>query len=338
MEFGSWNLGYGIRIQNSKFHILYSREMKFQHTPVLLEEVIKYLKPRNNGFYIDCTLGGAGYTKAISKVIGESGKILAIDLDQKAIANARKKNLSNVILVQENFGNLKKIVADNFPAGTLFNGIVMDLGLSSAQLDDRERGFSFLHKGPLDMSFDGRDIKNSTAYIVNNYKEEKLANIIKRYGEEKFAKRIAKKIIEERKKESINDSSRLGKIIAEAIPSFTRREGINPATKTFQALRIETNRELEALERVLPAALALLKKSGRLVVVSFHSLEDRIVKDFFKKESKDCLCPPELPVCACGHKASLKILTRKPIEASEKEVRENQRSRSAKLRAAEKVI
>jgi 16S rRNA (cytosine1402-N4)-methyltransferase len=303
----------------------------------MLEEVLNFLQPKSGGYYIDCTLGGAGYTQAISKIAGENGHVLATDLDPEAIANARKKDLKNVVFAQGSFGDLAEIVKNNFPVDTFFDGVVMDLGLSSAQLDDEKRGFSFLNSGPLDMSFDGRGAENSTACIVNDYKEDKLTDIIRRYGEEKFAFRIAKKIIEERKKEPITDSARLAKIIAAAMPSLTRREGIHPATRTFQALRIETNRELEALEKVLPAALALLKKNGRLVVVSFHSLEDRIVKNFFKKESVDCLCPPILPVCCCHHQASLKILTKKPVEASEKEIVANPRSRSAKLRVAEKI-
>ncbi len=303
----------------------------------MLKEALDFLQPKKDGYYIDCTLGGAGYTQLLSKIVGNKGGVLAIDLDQKAIDNAKEKEMSNVVFVKDNFGNLAEIVENNFPVKTFFDGIVMDLGLSSAQLDDPERGFSFLREGDLDMSFDGRGSQNSTGQIVNTYKKEKLKEIISVYGEEKFAAKIAEKIVEERRKNPITDSLHLAKIIAAAMPSSTRREGINPATKTFQALRIETNRELESLKKVLPAAVSLLKSGGKLVVVSFHSLEDRIVKNFFKKESLDCLCPPELPVCRCGHKASLKILTKKPVQAGEEEISANPRSRSAKLRAAEKV-
>jgi 16S rRNA (cytosine1402-N4)-methyltransferase len=311
--------------------------MEYKHVSVMLSEALDFLRPEKGGYFIDCTLGGAGYTSALSEKVGAEGGILAIDLDPEAIANARKKNFKNIALAQGSFSDLKEIAAKEFPAGTLFDGIVMDLGLSSFQLADPKRGFSFLQSGPLDMSFEGRGAERSTAYIVNNYKEDRLRDIIRLWGEEKFAARIAKRIIEERKKEPIGDSVRLAEIIAAAMPPLTRRGGINPATKTFQALRLETNREIEALEKVLPTATSLLKKGGRLVIVSFHSLEDRVVKNFFKKESRECVCPPSFPVCRCGHEASLKILTKKPVVPSEEEIKNNPRSRSAKLRAAEKI-
>ena len=302
------------------------------------------MNPQSGELFIDCTLGGAGYTMAIAERVGLEGKVLAIDLDKMAIENAReviaKKNLKNIILANGNFKNLSKIVNEYFDQGQeagKFSGIVLDLGLSSAQLEDGNRGFSFKLNAPLDMAFGPREENSTTYEIVNGWKEDDLRKIIRDYGEEKFAGRIAAAIVRERKNAPINTTEDLVKIIEGAVPGKYLRGKIHPATRTFQALRIATNDELGNLREVLPVALGLLKKGGRLAVVSFHSLEDRIVKNFFREEAKDCICPPALPICQCNHKASFKIITKKIVIPGEEEEKSNPRSRSAKLRVAEKI-
>lgn len=333
--------------------------MEYKHTPVMLKEVLEFLNPQVGQYFIDCTLGGAGYTMAIAKKIGSQGKIIAIDLDKIAIDNAKKlinkKKIKNIILENDNFNSLSKIVKKYFPArggfafsgeSIKFNGIVFDLGLSSAQLADRDRGFSFQLDAPLNMSFAHNKwpriekqtaTNNNTEYIVNNWRVEELEKIIREYGEEKFAKRIARKIVEYRKLKPIKTTGQLVEIINQAVPAFYKNKKINCATKTFQALRIATNNELENLSQALPQALDLLAVKGRIAVISYHSLEDRIVKNFFKQESRDCLCPPACPVCQCKHKAKLKILTRRIVRAGKEEAISNPRSRSAKLRVAERI-
>lgn len=335
--------------------------MEYKHIPVMMEEVLEYLNPQPNQNFIDCTLGGGGYTKRIAEKILPFGKILALDLDDMALDNFRFQisdlGLNNIILANENFENLSKIIKDLTPSLSLssrrskenketkFNGIVFDLGLSSAQLADRHRGFSFQLDAPLDMTFGGKSKK--TEYIINKYKQEELEKIIRDYGEERFARRIAKSIVKERKIAPIKTTKNLVDIIKKSIPKkfqlTNHRHGgkggaskIHFATRTFQAIRIATNDELNSLEKALPQAIDLLKKKGRVAVVSYHSLEDRIVKNYFKKENKDCLCPSEIPICQCGHKAKIKILTKKPIIPSLKELEKNPRARSAKLRVAEK--
>ncbi len=354
---------------------------EYQHTPVMIEEVINYLNPRKGQFFIDCTLGGGGYTFALAKQVGKTGQVLAIDLDENAIKNAKLKKinyhrlghriceangippsqnkykwrdkLGNVILINENFKNLQKIVSDFaaknpslevLPTGNSkktinFDGIVFDLGLSSAQLQDRSRGFSFKLDAPLNMDFAGKGVNNDTEYIVNHWRQSDLEKIFREYGEERLAEKIAKKITEYRKTKRIKTTGQLVEIILEAIPkkcqNFKRK--IHPATKIFQALRIATNNELENLKIALAAAIKLLKPSGKIMVISYHSLEDRIVKRFFRQESKDCICPPELPVCRCGHKAQLKIINKKVIIPTDNEIKSNPRARSAKMRIAEKI-
>jgi 16S rRNA (cytosine1402-N4)-methyltransferase len=318
--------------------------MEYKHEPVMLREVIEYLNPRTGQFFVDCTLGGAGYTMEIAKRVGETGKIVAIDLDETAIANARRlisgEKLTNIILANENFKNLSKIIREyfkeEFPVGR-FNGIVFDLGLSSAQLKDPCRGFSFqLADAPLDMAF-GPSAGRKTDEIVNDWPEADLEKIISEYGEERFARNIAKAIVEKRREKKIETTGELTEIIAGAVPKRYSSGKIHPATRAFQALRITTNDELNNLKEALPQAVKELKPGGRLAIISFHSLEDRIVKNFFKEEAKDCLCPPNFPVCRCGHKARLKIITKKAIKPSEDEIKNNPRSRSAKLRVAEKL-
>lgn len=315
--------------------------MEYQHTPVMLTEVLAGLEPKSGQTFIDCTLGGASYTLALAKLVGETGKVLSIDLDDLSIQNAKDKikqaKILNIVLVQDNFRNLQTIVSDNFSKDIKVDGVVMDLGLSSAQLDDENRGFSFQGDRPLDMAFnqDGHTAISTTT-IVNRYPLERLTYIFREYGEEPKAYLVAKKIIERRKKNWIKTTGQLLEIISEVIKS-NHKSKINPATKIFQALRMETNRELEALKEVLPVAINLLKPGGRLAVVSFHSGEDRIVKEIFKEESKDCICSASVPVCVCHHQARVKIITKKPIPASDNENNINPRARSAKLRLAQKL-
>jgi 16S rRNA (cytosine1402-N4)-methyltransferase len=318
--------------------------MNYKHTPVMLREVLGYLDPQLGQYFIDCTLGGGGYTFPIAEKVGKGGKVLAIDLDKSAIKNAKFKNqkskLNNIILAYDNFKNLQKIVQKNFKEKEIkFHGVVFDLGLSSAQLESPSRGFSFQLDAPLDMALsqETRNKKQETKYIVNNYNQKDLEGIIKKYGGERFAGRIARKIVECRKKKPIKTTGQLVEMIASAVPASYKRKRIHFATRTFQALRIATNKELENLEKALPQTLDLLDRRGRLVIISYHSLEDRIVKQFFKRESKDCLCPLDLPVCRCSHKAKLKILTRKVLIPTEEEVENNPRARSAKMRVAERI-
>ncbi len=274
---------------------------------------------------------------ALANKTGRQGLVFGIDLDEKALERVEKRidreRVDNVKLIKGNFIDLIKLIKANGGERNSFDGIVLDLGLSSDQLESEERGFSFKGDRPLDMSFSSG---KTTQDIVNNYSEEDLKNIIKNYGEEKFAGRIAKKITEAGKKEKIETTGRLKDLIAEAVPKGYYRK-IDPATKTFQALRIASNDELNNLSNALPQAVELLKKGGRVAVISYHSLEDRIVKNYFRQESKDCICPPDNWRCDCGHSAQLKILTKKVVVPSEKEMADNPRARSAKLRVAEKI-
>jgi len=310
--------------------------MKYEHIPVMLEEALEYLNIEKGKKYIDCTLGGGGYTQAISKLVGANGSVLSIDLDQAAIANTADKKLTNVTLAQDNFRNLKEVVNNNFSEDELFDGIVMDLGLSSYQLSDISRGFSFRSEDSVEMVFE-KGQPRSTEYIINHYSQKNLEKIIREYGEERHARLIAKKIVSKRTDERITQASVLASIVANSIPKKFQNPKIHPATKTFQALRIETNQEIDSLKEVLPQAVSLLKKGGRLVVISFHSLEDKIVKEFMRHEAKECICPPRLPICNCKHIKRLKILTKKIIIPSLEELTLNPRSRSSKLRASERV-
>lgn len=315
--------------------------MEYLHIPVMLKDVLEGVDAKPGQKFIDCTLGGAGYTLALSEKVGHTGLVVAVDLDDLAIANAKSKieehNIKNIILVQDNFRNLQKIIDDNCPEGTLFDGVVMDLGLSSVQLADETRGFSFQGDRPLDMAFN-QDLHTAiaTTTVVNRYPLERLTKIFREYGEEPKAYQLAKVIIEKRKGNWIKTTGQLLEVISTVLKPNPKSR-INPATKVFQALRMETNRELEALQEVLPVAFNLLKTGGKLAVVSFHSGEDRIVKEFFKKEGRDCLCPASAPLCVCGHKATLKMLSKKPITASGDESNDNPRARSAKLRLAQKI-
>lgn len=315
--------------------------MEYSHKPVLLKEALELLAPKPGDNFIDCTLGGGGYTLAIARAIKPNGKVLSIDLDKRAIENIEKikGDLNNLILVHDNFKNLLQIIQVHWPEKEkLFSGIVFDLGLSSDQLENRDRGFSFRLDAPLDMRFNNSEEKGTTAArIVNTYKEEILAKIIFEYGEERYARSIAKAIVIERRKKYIESTAQLVDIIGKAVPESYKKGKIHYATKTFQALRIEVNQELENIRTGLSSAIELIKPGGRVAVISFHSLEDRIVKEFFRKENKECICPPLAPVCVCGHEKKLKIITKKPIVPGVEEIGINPRSRSAKMRVAEKI-
>jgi 16S rRNA (cytosine1402-N4)-methyltransferase len=302
------------------------------HKPVLLNEVIGALRPQPGKRYVDCTLGNAGHAAAILAKILPDGQLLGIDADPKAIEMAQNRlseYIGETILVNDNFINLETLCKEHrfLPV----QGILFDLGLSSTQLDVPERGFSFQQYGPLDMRFDSTQ-KFTAADIVNTFPEERLSEIIKTYGEERYSRRIARHIARSR---PVNNTLQLVDVIEEAIGGY--RSKIHPATRTFMALRIFVNHELEYLSAALKQTLNCLDHGGRLVVISYHSLEDRIVKQFMMTESKGCLCLPTIPVCQCGHVASLKIITRKVITPSTTETKSNPRSRSAKLRVAERL-
>jgi 16S rRNA (cytosine1402-N4)-methyltransferase len=313
--------------------------MKDFHRPVMPAEVIHYLNLKPGQSVIDCTLGGAGHALEIIKRISPDGKFLGIDLDPLAIQVAKeaiKGSKSKVIFIQDNFKNLKAIALNN--NFEKVDGILFDLGLSSGQLADHGRGFSFLAEGSLDMRFGGQT-ELTAGKILNLFNQKDLEAIFRNFGEEKLAKPISQEIIEARQLQPISLPAQLVEIIASVYGRYYRgKSKVNPATKVFQALRIAVNQELDNLIQVLPQALELLKPNGRLVVISYHSLEDRIVKGFLKNESRDCLCSPEMPVCQCQHQRAVRIMTKKPIEPTREEVAGNPRARSAKLRVAERLI
>ena len=311
--------------------------MNFEHIPVLLKETLEYLDPQPGGIYVDGTLGGAGHSFEVAKRISPGGTLVGIDQDENALEAAKerlKEFGSSVIVVHDNFRNIKSIISKI--GFSEVDGILLDIGVSSHQLDEEERGFSYMNDGPLDMRMD-RTKKYTAESIVNDVSEQELARIIKEYGEEKWAVRIAKFIVEERKKQRIDSTLKLVEVIKRAIPAAARREGGHPAKRTFQALRIAVNDELEVLKQALFDGVEVLKPEGRIVVITFHSLEDRIVKTVFNNMEKPCVCPPQIPICVCGKKPILKILTRKPVTANEEELQQNSRAKSAKLRAAARV-
>lgn len=310
--------------------------MNFEHTPVLLKEAIDGLNIKENGIYIDGTLGGAGHSSEIVKRL-TTGKLIGIDQDLNALAKAKevlKDDLDKVVLIHDNYVNIEEILSKlNIEK---VDGILLDIGVSSHQLDEEERGFSYHKDAPLDMRMD--KTKDFTAWdVVNKYSKEDLERIIWDYGEERWAKRIAEFIVEMRKSQPINTTLELVDVIKKAIPKKVRMEGHHPGKKTFQAIRIEVNAELEVLKEAIPKMCRLLNKSGRLAIITFHSLEDRIVKETFKELNKDCICPPEIPICMCNKKREIKIITRKPIIPTKNEVERNPRSRSSKLRIAERI-
>lgn len=305
------------------------------HTPVLLKEVVTQLQPRRGGLYVDCTVGGGGHAREILHACGPEGQLIGLDWDEEAIAASRERLSefgARVQLVRANYVELERVLMSL--GVTAVDGVVFDLGVSSRQFDGPERGFSFQREGPLDMRM-SRQLGATARDVLRTTSLEELARIFRVYGEEKRARAIARKIVTEREHAPLETTTQLTRLVEHVLGP--KRGGIHPATRVFQALRIEVNNELANLRRGLEVTTRFLKSGGRLAVISFHSLEDRIVKQFFVEESSGCICPSDLPVCACGRKEVLRIVTRKPVTAGETEVRANPRARSAKLRAAEKV-
>lgn len=310
---------------------------ELKHVSVLLDEAVNGLNIVPGGVYVDATLGGGGHSAKICEAIGPDGTLIGVDQDAFAQSRAQerlKDYTCKKIFIKDNFRNLKTRLEEE--GITHINGIVYDLGVSSFQFDDDARGFSYHRDGPLDMRMD-ETADLTAADIVNSYSKEELVRVFKEYGEERFAGRIANAILREREKEPITGTVRLADIIRMAYPPKVRYKEKHPARKVFQALRIEVNRELSILDGAFDQALDLLVPGGRIAVITFHSLEDRIVKQYFKKQQNPCICPPDFPVCVCGNKPRLTIITRKPIEPSEEELAYNRRARSARLRIAEKV-
>lgn len=313
--------------------------MEFEHKPIMLEECIEFLNIRQDGTYIDGTLGGAGHSSEILKRLGPKGLLIGIDQDKNAIEAARKKLISTdtrgqFAIEHTNFENIKQVI-EKYKRDSV-DGVLLDLGVSSHQLDEGERGFSYQHDAPLDMRMD-RSQSLDAHTVVNTWSREKLARIIKEYGEEKWSARIAEFIVRSREAQPINTTGELVEIIKAAIPAAARREGPHPAKRTFQAIRIAVNRELEVLENLLKQVVELLSPGGRLVIITFHSLEDRIVKKSFQEQAQGCICPRDFPQCVCGFKPKLKIITRKPVTSTDEELVDNPRARSAKLRVAERL-
>jgi 16S rRNA (cytosine1402-N4)-methyltransferase len=310
---------------------------EFQHIPVLLEETLDGLLPRKNGVYVDCTFGGGGHTgKLLDRLEGHCS-VIAIDQDPVAIENGKEqlnKYCKSITFVNSNFKDIKT-VAHNLNINEV-DGIFFDLGVSSYQLDTAERGFSYQQDAPLDMRMDTSGETNAFD-IVNSYSHGELHRIIKEYGEEKWAHRIATYIVEAREKKPIKTTGELVDIIKAAVPASARREGPHPAKRTFQAIRIEVNKELEILSDAIIDSISLIKPGGRLSIITFHSLEDRIVKDVYKELSTKCKCPPEFPLCICNNTPAIRMVNKKPIVPSNWELENNPRSRSAKLRIAEKI-
>ena len=308
--------------------------MEFKHKPVLLEKTIEGLKIKEDGIYVDGTLGGAGHSKEILKKLSSKGILIGIDRDEEALKAAKEnlKEYSNVKFIHGNHDEIEKILQDlNIEK---VDGILLDLGVSSYQLDERNRGFSYIGNNELDMRMD-KSQQLTAKKVVNSYSEEKLADIIYEYGEERFSRQIAKNICFERKNKEIETTEELVKIIEKSIPSFAKKDG-HPAKRTFQAIRIEVNNEIKPLYDTVRKCIELLKTGGRLCIITFHSLEDRAVKNAYIEAQGKCTCPKDLPYCVCGAKSEGKIINKKPIIASEKEQEENSRSKSAKLRIFEK--
>lgn len=309
--------------------------MEFSHKPVMLDECLNGLNIKENGIYVDGTLGGAGHSKEIIKRL-KAGSLIGIDQDIDAIkaSSERLSIYKNVRLVHNNFKNIKDIFSALNINGA--DGILLDLGVSSHQLDVAERGFSYMFDAPLDMRMN-READFTALDVVNGYSKEELLRVIKEYGEEKWASRISDFIVREREKGEILTTFALVDIIKAAIPASARREGPHPAKRTFQAIRIEVNGELKLLEKAVNDCIEVLNPNGRLCIITFHSLEDRIVKSVYKKNENPCTCPPDFPVCICNKKPKIKIITKKPILSSDDELETNPRARSAKLRIAEKI-
>lgn len=315
----------------------------FHHITVLKEEATEGLNIKQDGIYVDCTLGGGGHSSVIASKLGPGGRLIALDQDDWALDNARKKLAAyeeRVTLVKTNFRDLEQVLKDlDVPmkdGAPQVDGILYDLGVSSPQFDEGERGFSYNHDAPLDMRMD-QDAMLTAKEIVNEWPEEEIARILYRYGEEKFSRRIARVIVGKRAQSTIETTGELVELIKEGIPAAARRTGGHPAKRSFQALRIAVNDELGAFEEGLHQAIRCLAPGGRVSVITFHSLEDRICKQIFSSYLEKCTCPPDFPLCVCGGKGTLRLVNRKPLIPTETELTENSRARSAKLRVAEKL-
>ena len=304
--------------------------MEFKHKPVLLEETINGLNIKKDGIYVDGTLGGAGHSKQILKQLSPKGLLVGIDRDEEALCAAKEnlKEFQNVKYVHGNHDEIEEIL-ENLGIEEV-DGILLDLGVSSYQLDERERGFSYLGNNELDMRMD-KTQKLTAKKVVNTYSEEKLANIIYEYGEERFSRQIAKNVCEYRKNKEIETTEELVHIIEKSIPAFAKKDG-HPAKRTFQAIRIEVNNEIRPLYETVQKCIKYLKSGGRICIITFHSLEDRAVKNAYIDAQGKCTCPKDLPYCVCGAKSEGKIINKKPIIATKEEQEENSRSKSAKLR------
>ena len=309
--------------------------MEFKHIPIMLNECIQGLNIKPNGKYVDGTLGGAGHSKKILENLNEKGLLIGIDRDEEALKAAKEnlKNYQNVTYVHGNHDDIKGILKDLKIEKV--DGILLDLGVSSYQLDERNRGFSYLGENKLDMRMD-KTQELDAEFVVNNYKEEELATIIFEYGEERFSRQIAKNICIYRKNKKIETTKELVEIIDKSIPAFAKKDG-HPAKRTFQAIRIEVNNEIKPLYNTVKTSISLLKPQGRLCIITFHSLVDRAVKNAFREANGKCTCPSDLPYCVCGAKKIGNIITRKPIVATKEEQEKNTRSKSAKLRIFEKI-
>jgi S-adenosyl-methyltransferase mraW len=306
--------------------------MEFKHISVLADEVIENLNIKSDGIYVDLTLGKGGHSKLILENLSNKGRLIGLDQDQDALNAAREnlKDFTNVTFIKSNFENIDQVLKELDVYK--IDGALMDIGVSSYQIDNGDRGFSYMNDGPLDMRMD--TTKELTAEkIINEYPKKELVRIFSEYGEERFSKTIARKIIETREQYPIDTTFKLRELIQKSV----RTNEAHPEKRVFQALRIEVNRELEVLENTLEKVVDHLNIDGRLCVISFHSLEDRIVKNKFKDLEKNCICPPSLPVCVCNHKAKIKIVNKKPITASKNELELNSRSKSAKLRVCQRI-
>lgn len=306
--------------------------MKFEHIPVLATDTIKNLNIKKDGVYVDLTLGKGGHSKMILENLSDKGRLVAIDQDKEAIEAAKEnlKDFSNVTFINSNFEKFEEVLANL--GLDLIDGALMDIGVSSYQIDNAERGFSYMKDGPLDMRMN-QDNELTAEIVVNEYSQDELERIFFEYGEERFSKSVARNIIKQRSERRIDSTIKLRDIIRKSIKS----NETHPEKRVFQALRIEVNRELEVLENTIETVVDHLKVGGRIAIISFHSLEDRIVKNKFKDLATACICPPELPVCVCNHKAKIKVITRKPITATMKELKMNSRSKPAKLRVGERI-
>ncbi len=311
--------------------------MEFKHVPIMLDECVLGLNIKEDGVYVDATIGGAGHSIEIAKRLNQNGVLIGIDKDETAVSVSKqrlKDAKCKVIIVHDDFRNIKSIL-ENLNIKKV-DGILADLGVSSYQIDEASRGFSYNKDAGLDMRMDKTSSLDAEK-VVNTYSEKDLVKILFEYGEERYARQIVRNIIKHRQIKPIKTTLELRKIIEESVPSFELHKGGSVAKKTFQALRIEVNHELDALGKLLDDMIGLLNKNGRICIITFHSLEDRLVKNKFSVESRDCICDKSLPICVCHHKKNIKIITKKPIVPGEEELKLNSRSSSSKLRIAEKI-